>query len=633
MLLVSLAYFTLTRVLLLALSYADAELSPVVVERIFGIGLIYDLAFYAYALIPFVLYLLLCPNRIWHSRFNRGLVHLVAFAVLYGLGFIAVAEWLFWDEFGVRFNFISVDYLVYRREVTDNITQSYPIPLYLSLILLLTLLVYWRLRPALNRLFSAKESFRRRLTYAGGLLLLPLLAFFLVSQDLRALSTNRYQNELAGNGPYQFFNAFRDNELDYYQFYRTLPDAEASALLKQEIEGLEPTAGSGLFDIVRDIDNPGEEKRLNVFLIMVESLSAKYLGVFGNEEGLTPFLDGFAGESLLFTNFYATGTRTTRGLEAVTLSIPPTPGRSIVKRLGRESGMWSLGQVLKEKGYDTRFIYGGRGYFDNMAAFFSGNGYQVIDQSSVPGEEILFENAWGMSDEDLYRQAMKAGDEAYRSGRPFFFHLMTTSNHRPYTYPDGRIDIPSGSGYRGAIKYTDWALGDLFAKVKEKPWFKDTLFVVVADHYAGSAGMVDLPLREYSIPLFIYSPAHVSPGRVTTLSSQIDVAPTLLAMLNMDYRSAFFGRNILTMKPAQERALIGNYQRLGLYADGVLSILKPKREMARQLDPRQRRPKIIDLSEPDAAMKRDIAYYQGASYIYKHRLNAWPGASGAAKED
>lgn len=625
MLTVALLYFTATRIILMGLSFSDAELSLVTVLKVFAVGLVYDLAFYAYALVPFTLYLLLCPNRFWRSRVNCWLVHLIAFATLYGLGFIAFAEWLFWEEFGVRFNFISVDYLVYRKEVTDNIVQSYPLPLYLSLILILTLLVYWRLWPRMQRLFAISEPFRRRLGYSSVLLLVPILAFFLVDQDLRNLSTNRYQNELAGNGPYQFFNAFRDNELDYYDFYYTSPDQQAWDLLKQEIGGIPPA--NGLFDLRREIDNPGQEKRLNVFLIMVESLSAEYLGVFGNEEGLTPYLDRLADESMLFTRFYATGTRTTRGLEAVTLSIPPTPGRSIVKRLGRESGMWSLGNVLQEKGYDTRFIYGGRGYFDNMASFFRGNGYQVMDQSSVPGDEILFENAWGMSDEDLYGQAIKAGDEAYAAGKPFLFHLMTTSNHRPYTYPEGRIDIPSGSGYKGAIKYTDWALGDLFRKVKEKPWFKDTLFVVLADHFAGSAGMVDLPVREYSIPLIIYSPAYVEARRVTTLSSQIDVAPTLLALLNMDYRSAFFGRNILTMRPPQERALIGNYQRLGLYADGQLSILKPKRGMARQLDPQRRRPTIVELQQPDPAMLRDIAYYQGASYILKQRLNAWADAA------
>jgi phosphoglycerol transferase MdoB-like AlkP superfamily enzyme len=267
--------------------------------------------------------------------------------------------------------------------------------------------------------------------------------------------------------------------------------------------------------------------------VTVESLSASFLTRFGETRGLTPFLDGLRAESLFFERFYATGTRTVRGLEAVTLSMPPTPGRSIVKRIGRESGHWSLGRVLREHGYAARFLYGGRGYFDNMNAFFRGNGYAITDQSSVPDTQIGFANAWGMSDEDLYRQVLAEADRAAAAGMPFFFHVMTTSNHRPYTFPEGRIDIPSGSGRKGAVKYTDYALGQLFAAARERPWFDDTLFVILADHTHGAAGREALPLQRYHIPLWLYAPRHVVPGIVTQPASQVDLAPTLLGLLGI----------------------------------------------------------------------------------------------------
>lgn len=618
---IALIYFFLTRTLLLVAAFPQAELSIMAFLKVYLLGLVYDLAFYGYALIPIALYLLLVPERLWATRLNRGFVRLAIFATLYGLGFILAAELLFWDEFSVRFNFISVDYLVYRREVTDNIRESYPLPLYLGSILAVTLFVYWLVASRIGDALKVREPFRQRLAYTAGLMLLPLLGFLLIGQDLRELSSNSYQNELASNGPYQFFAAFKNNELDYYKFYQTLPDSRAAMLLQQEITGdAEPRPS---FDIRRAVDNPGRERHLNIFLIMVESLSADYLTVFGNSEQLTPNLDRLARDSMLFTNLYATGTRTTRGLEAVTLSIPPTPGRSIVKRVGHESNLWSIGNVLKSKGYDVRFIYGGRGYFENMNAFFAGNGYGIIDQSSTPDSEMGFTNAWGMADDDLYAQALKAADTAHRADQPFFFHLMTTTNHRPYTYPDGRIDIPSGSGRPGAVKYTDWAIGELLEQARSKPWFRDTLFVIVADHTSGSAGKVALPVRQYHIPMLIYSPQHIPAQRVTALASQIDVAPTLLALLNMDYESAFFGKNILTMRPADERALIGNYQKLGLYTGNRLSILSPKRRMTQQLNPASPDPLEITVTAPDATIERDIAYYQGASYIYSQHLNAW----------
>lgn len=621
MLLIALIYFFVTRVLLNVIASSEAELSIISFPKIYFVGLMYDLAFYSYALIPVTLYLLFVPERMWQTKLNRGFVHLALFSTIYMLGFILAAELLFWDEFSVRFNFISVDYLIYRREVTDNIRESYPLPLYLGSILLVTLVIYAFSFKRISRLLLIKERFRSRLVFAAGLLTLPVLSFLLVNQDFRELSNNSYQNELASNGPYQFIAAFKNNELDYYKFYQTLPDSKAASLLQKELGN--DKADSASFDIKRAINNPGEERHLNIFLVMVESLSADYLGTFGNGEQLTPNLDRLAKESMLFTNLYATGTRTTRGLEAVTLSIPPTPGRSIVKRIGHETNLWSLGNILKKKGYDTEFIYGGRGYFENMNDFFAGNGYGIIDQSSTPDSEMNFTNAWGMADDDLYNQAIKAADSAYSANKPFFFHLMTTTNHRPYTYPDGRIDIPSGTGRSGAVKYTDWAIGDMIEKSRTKPWFKDTLFVIIADHTSGSAGKVSLPVNKYHIPMLIYSPQHIAPTAVTHISSQIDVAPTLLSLLNMDYESAFFGKNILTMQPDEERALIGNYQNLGLFADNKLSILSPKRRMSKQLNPTDEAPTETHLDKTDADLERDIAYYQGASYIFSQHLNAW----------
>ena len=142
----------------------------------------------------------------------------------------------------------------------------------------------------------------------------------------------------------------------------------------------------------------------------------------------------------MFDNFYATGTRTDRGMEALSLSLPPTPGRSMIKR-PRNEGMFTVGSVFRAKGYDTAFIYGGYGYFDNMNYFFGQNGYRVVDRNSVAKSDITFANAWGACDEDLLRWTMREADTAAAAGKPFHFFIMTTSNHRPFTYPEGKIDL------------------------------------------------------------------------------------------------------------------------------------------------------------------------------------------------
>jgi len=257
-----------------------------------------------------------------------------------------------------------------------------------------------------------------------------------------------------------------------------------------------------------------------------------------------------------------------------------------------------------------------------MNAFFSGNGYRIVDQSSVPESEISFKNAWGMADEDLYRQALKVADSDYQSGKPFFFHIMTTSNHRPYSYPDGRIDIPSGSGREGAVKYTDYSIGEFLKAAQQKPWFDDTLFVFLADHCAGSAGLQDLPVANYHIPLFIYSPKHVAAREYAGVSSQIDVAPTLLGLLNMDYVSTFFGHDLLRDSALPGRALIGNYQHLGLFDGENLAILSPAKGMRRHNDALGASVEVKANSK-DPLIQRAIAWYQGASYDFSHRLLAW----------
>lgn len=617
-----LGIFVLTRSVLL-FSHLDEAGSGFF--AVYGIGLLYDLGFLAYAVLPLGLYLLLCPPALWRRRGHRWFLRGVLTVSLFAMLFTAVAEWLFWDEFGVRFNFIAVDYLVYSDEVLNNLLESYSIGTLLSILALVAVVLNLLLGKAFNAALNAPlPTASGRLACALVLLVGSGLSLQLLSQGSpRAQGGNAYQNELASNGPYQFFAAFRNNDLDYQQFYSSLPPADVAPQVRAELS--EPNArfiGEDPQDIRRLIDNPGTPRQPNIVLVTIESFSAKYMGSNGDDRNLTPNLDALRQQSLYFNNFYATGTRTDRGLEAITLAIPPTPGRSIVKRIGRESGFASLGQQLNAVGYDSVFVYGGRGYFDNMNAFFSGNGYRVVDQSSVPEEEIHFKNAWGMADEDLYKQTLKLADADYAKQQPFLLQLMTTSNHRPYTYPDGRIDIPSGNGRDGAVKYTDYAIGQFLEQARSKPWFDNTIFVFVADHTAGSAGKEDLPISNYQIPLFIYAPKLIEARENAQLASQIDLAPTLLGLLNLDYQSTFFGRNLLQANSLPPRVVVGNYQHLGLFDGQNLAILSPRQGLRRHdqalTDSIESRATVSD-----PLIARAITYYQTASYGFKHQLLAW----------
>jgi len=304
-----------------------------------------------------------------------------------------------------------------------------------------------------------------------------------------------------------------------------------------------------------------------------------------------------------------------RGLEALSIGVPPSPGEAIVKRPHNQR-LFSLGSVLAAKGYQNLFLYGGYSYFDNMRAFFEANAYQVIDRTALTAAQIHHETIWGVADEDLFSLALSEFDQRAATGRPFFGQVMTVSNHRPFTYPEGRIDIPSKSSREGAVKYTDWAIGDFIERTRSKPWFANTVFLIVADHCAASAGRVDLPIERYHIPALIYWPGQVAPARDDRLMSQIDLAPTLLGVLGMSYRSQFFGYDMARLQPGRERTLIATYQQLGLFRDGVLSILKPTRKQL-QLVPSANGLDATPLYPPRPELiEQAITWYQSSSDLF-----------------
>ena len=581
-------------------------------------GLVFDLSTLAYALLPVALYLLLVPRRLATHRAHGWLVRLLFLLFLGVLIFDGCAEYLFFDEFGTRFNFIAIDYLIYTREVVGNIRESYPLVPIFAGIGTIALLITWQLRQQLDR--AASRTFNGRFHRTGALLLLPVLVVLAgINVDQSAISTNNYANELAGNGIYNLVAAFRNNELNFARFYRTAPEGQVLARLRTLVaernNRYTDPAGTRL---TRHITAEGPEKRLNLIVVVEESLSAEFLGSFGSKEHLTPNLDNLAAESLLFTNLYATGTRTVRGLEALSLSIPPLPGTSIVKR-PNNGGFRSWGEILNTKGYDSKYIYAGYGYFDNMNAFFSGNGFRIVDRADFAKNEVTFANAWGVCDEDLFRKTIREASASHAAGKPFFSMVMTTSNHRPFTYPEGRIDIPVKTGRSGGVKYADFAIGRFIAEAKKQPWYKDTVFVIVADHCAGSAGKTDIPIKRYEIPMLVHAPAHFKPGRVDRLMSQIDVAPTILGLMNMSYDTDFLGRDVLK-DTGIPRAFISTYQKLGYLTEDQLVVLGPRKYSAQyQAD---RRTGTLRAQAIDEQLMGDmLAYYQGGNYLYKNRLN------------
>jgi phosphoglycerol transferase MdoB-like AlkP superfamily enzyme len=608
----------------------------------FAGGLWFDVLASCYAMVPWWIIALLIPGAVWRGKAGAWLLGVITF--LYGLvfAFIAVAEWFFWDEFQVRFNFIAVDYLVYTQEVLDNIQQSYPMPaIFGGLALAAAVVVFLAARSGL--LVWVRGGSTRWLPRVWHTLVMAALVVGITwgfSESQLPRFANEFNREIAKNGPYAFCAAFWQSEIDYERFYMKRDNKVALARAKSLLTLKDtPPLNDDPYDLRRVIHHEGPELRRNVVLISVESLSAGFMQHFKLNfklhSWLTPNLDHLADQGIFFTNLYATGTRTVRGLEALTLCVPPTPGQSIVWRPKNED-MFSTGYLFRTKGYDTSYVYGGDAMFDNMNAFFSKNGYRVVDRGSKTKADITFQNAWGVCDEDLFGWAMKEADANQAAGKPFFMHVMTVSNHRPFTFPQGRIDLPQGDR-ESAVKYTDYAIGKFLADAKEKPWFANTIFVIVADHCHGSAGKVEVDVTKYHIPCIIWNPTFIKPRVFDTLCSQIDVMPAVLGMQNWNYTTAFYGQDVFSpgYDESARRIFVSNYQKIAYVHGDALALLKPKQEITLG-HVNLRKGTLVDGDIDDAlkqCLEDTIALYQSAAWQFGNgKLKAHPDATATAGE-
>lgn len=522
----------------------------------------------------------------------------------------AVGEYFFWDEFGVRYNFIAVDYLVYTNEVIGNIIESYPIIPLCSILVIISISITYLISRKTVKEINNPLSFKSKLMVSALYFMLIISSCMLLNLNTRFQNTpNVYVNELQANGALKFYTAFMNSELDYNKFYITLSEKEALGILNSQYN----SQGVNNLQLISDTL---PEIHKNIILITVESLSASFLTHYGNTDNITPNLDKLMDESLSFRNLFATGNRTVRGLEAVTLCLPPSAGESIIKRPNNQD-MFSTGRILKDKGYTVQYLYGGDSYFDNMETFFSGNGYEVIDKKNFTKDEMSFSNIWGVCDEDMYNKALEVFNKNTAQGKPFFGHIMTVSNHRPFTYPENKIDIPANIKSRdGGVKYTDYALGKFMREARKQPWFDNTVFVIVADHCASSAGKTEIPLDKYHIPALIYAPGFIEPKQINTLVSQIDIMPTVFGLLHFTYKSQFYGKDIFS-SDYKPRAFVATYQNLGYLEDNILTVLSPIRkiEQFKVEELSNYEFNLSPLNEEDSiSLKNAIANYQTVVY-------------------
>jgi phosphoglycerol transferase MdoB-like AlkP superfamily enzyme len=320
------------------------------------------------------------------------------------------------------------------------------------------------------------------------------------------------------------------------------------------------------------------QKPKNLVIFIQESMGAQFVGFSGGDATITPNMEKLSHEGIAFTNLFSNGTRSIRGLSALTSGWLPLSGEEVVKRNKSQSDFFTVASLLKPLGYKSSFIYGGEGRFDNMRSWYMGNGFdEVIEQKDYKNPSFV--STWGVSDEDLVIKANEKFKAHAAKGEKFVSVMFSSSNHSPFELPEGKIDFIPGKpkkGVENAVKYADFAIGRLFELAKKESYYKDTVFVVVADHNVRVYGDDLVPVNMFHIPALIISDG-VKPQKFDTLSTQPDVLATALDLIGINLTYPVLGHSIFSDAKKETSFMMFN-DTFALRDHNKVAILQPNKE-------------------------------------------------------
>jgi len=532
-------------------------------------GVRFDLVIAGYLLLIPALALLrprgLRPRLLW-----VGLLTLATALIL----FAGVVELDFYHEFHTRLNSLAIEYLrADPATVSSMLWNGFPVLRYLALWLVIAVAAGWCYRAIDRRTRCAASTGAASWPWrvAGCALVLVLLGgaargTLRFGPPLRwgdaFHSDFTFANHLGLNGIFTLAKAVAAADAERgAAWLRAMPDAEALA----QTRAMLLTAGDSLVapqraPLLREHRAAVEQSGIqNLVFIIMESFSGAFVGALGHPGGVTPEFDRLAGEGLLFERFFANGTHTHQGMFASVACFPNLPGFEYLMQMPEGmQGFSGLGNLLAPRGYSDLYVYNGSFSWDNQNGFFGNQGFRHFVGREDYVAPRLDDPTWGVSDEDMFARAATELS-ALPADRPFFAVLQTLSNHTPYHLPEPLPFAPVRSG--GAIdqrltamKYSDWALGQFFARVRREPWFARTLFVVVGDHGFGIPNQAtDIDLARFHVPALLLGPGMRARfgARRATVASQVDLVPTAVGRLGGSFVHQCWGRDLLAL-PADD---------------------------------------------------------------------------------
>ncbi|WP_322003485.1 LTA synthase family protein [Marinobacter alexandrii] len=614
--------------LLLVLWQLDRVWETGILPTVFLQGLRVDLILAGMAVAPLLLVLPVLGHRYTWSAWKKLTAFWAVLAITLVV-FMELATPTFIGQYDVRPNRLFIEYLKFPREVFSMLWTGFKPTVFLSIGFTAgAIALFWRaLRPWLRA--PAPSSHKK------ALLVWPLvvLAVFMCVRSttghrpanpaMFALTSDPLVNSLIINSTWSVSFAIYNlkHETENNQSYGSITD---EAMLN-EVTTAPWLAGyqfSSEHYPTMHHQTPGTEKAvpLNLVIVLEESLGATFVESLGGWP-VTPRLEALKSDGWWFENLYATGTRSVRGIEAVISGFLPSASRSVVKLSLSQSHFFTLAGLLERNGYNTGFIYGGEAHFDNMRSFFSGNGFQHIsDQGDYANPNFI--GSWGVSDEDLFNKTNEELEKLHRSGQPFFRLVFSSSNHTPFEFPDGRISLydRDKNTVNNAVKYADHALGEFIETARQQDYWKNTVFLIVADHDARVWGDELVPIKNFHIPGLILG-GEIEPKRVSTIASQIDLAPTLLSLMGLETDHPMIGRDITRDPDAPGRAMMQfNDYYAWMGSDHRVTVLRPDRAPLDGLyNPVSGKTDYLNTPPSDARFQRALAFAQLPLWLYREQ--------------
>ncbi|OYZ66411.1 MAG: sulfatase [Sulfuricurvum sp. 24-42-5] len=544
-------------------------------------GLKLDTMTTSYILIIPALFLIITPQLFAKaiSKILNGYVLIFLLIALY----VENATFPFVAQYDVRPNYLFVEYLKYPKEVTSMILKEYPLQLLMAFAMLAVMAWgYLRYSP-LNLEAAIRTPLWQRV-----LLLLPIAALLFIgirssyghrpANISDALySTNRMANEIAKNSLYSIGYAYYSYSRENDNLVQSYGKIELQDAYNRVSKRLNIPKGSEIPFSRPVVSHFPAQKPKNLVIFIQESLGSQFVGFSGGDVTITPNLEKLSHEGLAFTNLFSNGTRSIRGLAAMTSGWLPLAGEGVVKRNKSQSDFFTVASLLKPLGYKSSFIYGGEGRFDNMRSWYMGNGFdEVIEQKDYANP--TFVSTWGVSDEDLVTKANDKFKAYTQNGDKFVSVMFSSSNHSPFELPDGKIEFIKNKPRQGvdnAVKYADFAIGRFFELAKKEAYYKDTVFVVVADHNIRVYGDDLVPVNMFHIPALIISNG-LKAQKFDALSTQPDVLATALDLLGVNLTYPVLGHSIYS-DTKQETAFMMFNDMFALRVRDKVAIIQPNK--------------------------------------------------------